>query len=127
MSSRSMPNYTPEVLVSLCFTLIWFIARGTVMSWLELVIGHPVKGSSWPREHRLTLCTYALHMSRRGWTQTGATVSSYKGQSLKREHLLELGCFVRNAVQPEIRFTSWVSSVLCLVNNLSEEILLLQK
>lgn len=54
---RSMPNYTPEVLVSLYLVHINLVhsCGGTVISWLELVI-HVVKG--WPREPgKLHLCT----------------------------------------------------------------------
>lgn len=36
-------------------------------------------------------CTCAPHVTRR----CGATVGSYKSQTLKGEHLLGLGCFLR--------------------------------
>lgn len=30
----------------------------------------------------------------KGWTQREATLSSYKSQPLKEEHLIQLGCFL---------------------------------
>jgi len=39
--------------------------RETVMSGLELVIEHLVKGCGRPREHRHIVCTCAPHLTRR--------------------------------------------------------------
>jgi len=83
--------------------------RGTVRSQLELMIGHPVKGCAWPREHRQTDCTCAPHLTR----QDGAPglrwgLTTERRVSLGPTLLPEMECWVT----PKSTSTSWVSSFL---------------
>lgn len=89
--------------------------RGTVRSQLELMIGHPVKGCAWPREHRQTDCTCAPHLTRQDgapWAQMRANywkegiswtyAASWDGVlSNPKEHLHQLGEFISS-------FTVWL-------------------
>ena len=85
--------YFPYSISLLLKPIILVVCRGTVRSGFQLVIEHVVKGCGYSREHRQIVCTCAPCVARRG----GLALGSYRGQLLKGEHLLDLGCFLRRA------------------------------
>lgn len=85
--------YFPYSISLLLKPIILVVCRRTVRSGFQLVIEHVVKGCGYSRKHRQIVCTCAPCVARRG----GLALGSYRGQLLKGEHLLDLGCFLRRA------------------------------